>query len=62
MVPAVIVLLEALGKLFLSDDYPKGNYKELEAHGAMVRKPSNEVAKLYVSNTIFSWDSILLLK
>jgi len=46
IVPAVIVLLVALGQLFFSDDCPKGNYKELEAHGAMVRKPSNEVAKI----------------
>ncbi|CAM9357705.1 unnamed protein product, partial [Hapterophycus canaliculatus] len=40
LVPAAIVLLVALGQLFLADDCPKGNYKELEAHGAMIRKSS----------------------
>lgn len=40
IVPASIVLLVAIGQLFLADDCPKGNYKELEAHGAMTRKSS----------------------
>eukprot|EP00904_Undaria_pinnatifida_P005580 jgi/Undpi1/2151/HiC_scaffold_12.g05537.m1 len=40
IVPATIVLLVAVGQLFLADDCPKGNYKELEAHGAMTRKSS----------------------
>ncbi|CAN0073340.1 unnamed protein product [Scytosiphon promiscuus] len=40
LVPAAIVLIVALGQLFLADDCPKGNYKELEAHGAMTRKSS----------------------
>ncbi|CAN0460028.1 unnamed protein product [Scytosiphon promiscuus] len=40
IVPAAIVLCVAMGQLFLADDCPKGNYKELEAHGAMTRKSS----------------------
>lgn len=40
IVPATIVLCVAIGQLFLADDCPKGNYKELEAHGAMTRKSS----------------------
>ncbi|CAM9994075.1 unnamed protein product, partial [Scytosiphon promiscuus] len=40
LVPAAIVILVAFGQLFLADDCPKGNYKELEANGAMVRKSS----------------------
>ena len=46
IVPAVVVLLVAIGQLFLADDCPKGNYKELEAHGAMVRKSSTESARM----------------
>lgn len=42
IVPAVVVLLVALGQLFLADDCPRGNYKELEAHGAMTRKSSGQ--------------------
>lgn len=42
LVPASIVLLVAIGQIFLADDCPKGNYKELEAHGAMTRKSSSE--------------------
>lgn len=42
LVPAVIVFLVALGQLFLADDCPRGNYKELEAHGAMTRKSSGQ--------------------
>lgn len=45
LVPASIVLLVAIGQFFLADDCPKGNYKELEAHGAMVRKKSSESFK-----------------
>lgn len=40
LVPAAVVLLVSIGQLFLADDCPKGNYKELEAHGAMTRKSS----------------------
>ena len=40
LVPAAIVFCVAIGQVFLADDCPKGNYKELEAHGAMVRKSS----------------------
>eukprot|EP00752_Nemacystus_decipiens_P012572 g11133.t1 len=40
LVPAAIVFCVAIGQLFLADDCPKGNYKELEAHGAMTRKSS----------------------
>lgn len=40
LVPAAIVFLVAVGQLFLADDSPKGNYKELEAHGVMARKSS----------------------
>ncbi|CAB1105125.1 unnamed protein product [Ectocarpus sp. CCAP 1310/34] len=40
VVPAAIVFCVAVGQLFLADDCPKGNYKELEAHGAMTRKSS----------------------
>ncbi|CAN0512653.1 unnamed protein product, partial [Ectocarpus sp. 12 AP-2014] len=40
LVPAAIVFCVAVGQLFLADDCPKGNYKELEAHGAMTRKSS----------------------
>ncbi|CAN0586136.1 unnamed protein product, partial [Laminaria digitata] len=29
IVPATIVLCVAIGQLFLADDCPKGNYKEL---------------------------------
>ena len=46
LVPAVIVFLVAIGQVFLADDCPKGNYKELQAHGAMTRKSSAESAKL----------------
>ncbi|CAN0423007.1 unnamed protein product, partial [Ectocarpus sp. 13 AM-2016] len=35
-----IVFCVAVGQLFLADDSPKGNYKELEEHGAMTRKSS----------------------
>lgn len=38
LVPAAIVFVVAIGQLFLADDCPKGNYKELEAHGGMRRK------------------------
>ena len=60
IVPAVIVLLVAIGQLFLSDDCPKGNYKELEAHGAMERKPSGESAKI-VSSLFFSLKGGIML-
>ena len=40
LVPAAIVFCVAIGQVFLADDCPKGNYKELEAHGAMARKSS----------------------
>ena len=40
IVPASIVLSVAIGQLFLADDCPKGNYEELETHGAMTRKSS----------------------
>lgn len=45
LVPASIVLLVAIGQIFLADDCPRGNYKELERHGAMTRKSSSESFK-----------------
>ncbi|CAM9598541.1 unnamed protein product, partial [Ascophyllum nodosum] len=54
LVPAVIVFLVAIGQVFLADDCPKGNYKELQAHGAMTRKSSAESAKLGYLN-VNSW-------
>lgn len=46
LVPAVIVFIVAIGQIFLADDSPKGNYKELQAHGAMTRKSSAQSAKM----------------
>lgn len=40
IIPAAIVVCVAVGQLFLADDCPKGNYKELERNGAMIRKSS----------------------
>ncbi|CAM9598190.1 unnamed protein product, partial [Ascophyllum nodosum] len=54
LVPAVIVFLVAIGQVFLADDCPKGNYKELQAHGAMTRKSSAVSAKLGYLN-VNSW-------
>lgn len=45
IVPASIVLLVSIAQLYLSDDCPKGNYKELEANKAMERKSSTESFK-----------------
>lgn len=45
LVPASIVLLVSIGQLYLSDDCPKGNYKELEQHGALDRKKPVEAFK-----------------
>lgn len=59
LVPAAIVFLVAVGQLFLADDCPKGNYKELEAHGVMSRKSSAVSFKKVLSMTVdFCFDSI----
>ncbi|CAN0509629.1 unnamed protein product, partial [Ectocarpus sp. 8 AP-2014] len=54
LVPAAIVFCVAIGQVFLADDCPKGNYKELEAHGAMTRKSSAVSFKKGYSN-VNSW-------
>ncbi|CAM9297227.1 unnamed protein product [Ectocarpus sp. 6 AP-2014] len=54
LVPAAIVFFVAIGQVFLADDCPKGNYKELEAHGAMTRKSSAVSFKKGYSN-VNSW-------
>ena len=41
LIPAAIVFCVAIGQIFLADDCPKGNYKELENHGVMARKSSS---------------------
>lgn len=45
LVPAAIVFVVAISQLFLADDCPKGNYKELQAHSAMTRKSSTAAFK-----------------
>lgn len=40
IIPAAIVFVVAIGQLFLADDCPKGNYKDLIRHGSMARKSS----------------------
>ena len=54
IVPATIVLFVAIGQLFLTDDCPKGNYKELEEYGSRKRKSSSESFKKGFMN-LNSW-------
>lgn len=54
LIPAAIVFCVAIGQIFLADDCPKGNYKELENHGVMARKSSSESFRKGYGN-INSW-------
>jgi NNP family nitrate/nitrite transporter-like MFS transporter len=50
VVPASIVVLCSFATLFLADDSPKGNFKDLINHGVMIRKSSKKSAELAYKN------------
>ena len=52
--PSAVVMMLSFSILLLCDDCPKGQFKELVAHGSMVRKSSKKSASLGWKN-LNSW-------